>query len=1180
MNPSFTQILSIELAKILLPLRRLEDPRLVLYDLGWNVPGNVNLTTDLTPLVNGINALKGQILYPRESQRREENFLEFLREINNIYQDTIRAFNGSIPSLGEELDRISGQLSGDFSRLPTELSIRLNDYLFFSYLENYQTKTFAILYFLGVLEKESDTVSGLPYRKIHWERISRIFSNQIANFNDAYQWDSNFNGEEFINRLYILTQAFLLPGGIYQQPDYLRTLLGRAADDNKELRIPLIQTGQYPNNWREIDLNVSPHPNGIFIYPQLEGSINLEFEISKNWELEINGQGSLNGLGLLISPRLSLGIYSFGDTSTSLPSAANFLTNFIFRRDFEEPTGYVIFGSEDGTHLAIKQLEFKILIEKQGDQTDFGLFISLKPISLKLNGSDGDSFIQSLIPSQLSGIDLDLDLGYTLKRGFVLDGNISFEIRFSLNKELGPLKILELILGLRFGNGGLGISLGNSLKFSLGPITGVFENLGLKSNLNFPSLENNNSWNLDVGFQAPNGIGIEIDAGLVTGGGFIRFEEDIGRYSGALHVEIFGYGVTAFGILSTKDSNNNDLPPPGYSFLIIISAQNLLIQLGFGFILDGVGGLIGIHRTFSMEVLEEGIREGILDSILFPSDPIENMPRIINDVDRVFPAQIDQFVFGPMVQIVWGKPIIFSIEAGILIEVPEPLRIIILGQLQSKLPTDDFTILELNVDVRGEINFDKQQIVVIASLRDCHLLLFKMKGSMAFLIDWGSTPDFLLSVGGYHPDFIPPPNFPVLDRMSISMSFLDVIRFNVEGYFAVSSNSIQFGGFATVFVGIDVANINGHLLFNALVVFNPFYFTFEFSQGFDVEVAGKSLFGFRITGRLSGPSPFRINGEGCISILFIDICIGFDLEFGDEDPTNIPTIDPWEELEAAIEDEESWKTILPSGLLLTESLRDSEIQLMELVHPMGLLEMRQKLLPLNLELEKYREFSIQGQKRFEIRQVLLGNRVLYYDQVNEEIDSVFELLYGPFAPGQFLKLKNHEKLQRNSFESMVSGFTVGSSVKQIDNSIIEERELKYEEKYIDNEPPANENPQPAVLIDSNRNNVLQTLNSNAKSYSRLFESGINKYRDREAVPRMLKRIALEEEEYVIALGLNIHPDEEIGGRVNPEDIISTPYPLTHNKARAFEILKNRIANHPEERAVIQAIPLRDFNAGL
>ena len=120
---------------------------------------------------------------------------------------------------------------------------------------------------------------------------------------------------------------------------------------------------------------------------------------------------------------------------------------------------------------------------------------------------------------------------------------------------------------------------------------------------------------------------------------------------------------------------------PGFSLLILITAEFTPIQLSFGFTLNGVGGLFGLNRTIFVDALADGIRTNAIKSILFPEDVIANITRIISDIKQFFPPQQDHFVVGPMAKLGWGTPSIITVELGLLLDLPNPMFAIV-GVLQ------------------------------------------------------------------------------------------------------------------------------------------------------------------------------------------------------------------------------------------------------------------------------------------------------------------------------------------------------------------------------------------------------------------------------------------------------------------------------------------------------------------
>src|SRR5690606_24168314 len=122
-----------------------------------------------------------------------------------------------------------------------------------------------------------------------------------------------------------------------------------------------------------------------------------------------------------------------------------------------------------------------------------------------------------------------------------------------------------------------------------------------------------------------------------------------GQYAGAIELEFQGlFGFSAIGIINTKFPDGSE----GFSLLLLINVIFASpIALGFNFYLAGIGGMIGLHRTIVTMALQEGVKNGAVDNILFPENVIENITRIISDLNAIFPAKQDQFVLGIMARI-------------------------------------------------------------------------------------------------------------------------------------------------------------------------------------------------------------------------------------------------------------------------------------------------------------------------------------------------------------------------------------------------------------------------------------------------------------------------------------------------------------------------------------------------
>ena len=359
-----------------------------------------------------------------------------------------------------------------------------------------------------------------------------------------------------------------------------------------------------------------------------------------------------------------------------------------------------------GTTLQASQIQFNIGGQISSGKPEIFGELNMKGGQFTVGLGSADGFISSLTGGKPIQVNFDLGISYSQSQGLRITGGGGFALTLAVNLTIGPITLSSITLRFDIGGGGVTLEVSASFDAELGPITASAERIGLLSDLAFQE-GNVGPADLSLDFKPPSGIGIAIDAGPVSGGGFIFFDPDAGRYFGALELSIYSVSVKAFGVIDTK------LPTgPGYSFLIIISAEFTPIQLGFGFTLNGVGGLIGINRSVDSNGLLTMIKTGQLDNVLFPDDVVDNAPAILNDIETLFPPTKGHYVFGPMAKIGWAA--LVDGELGLIIEYPGPVLTVI-GTVHAALPTKDEAVVELNLDVGGVLDFPNKKFSLDAS---------------------------------------------------------------------------------------------------------------------------------------------------------------------------------------------------------------------------------------------------------------------------------------------------------------------------------------------------------------------------------------------------------------------------------------------------------------------------------
>jgi hypothetical protein len=241
-------------------------------------------------------------------------------------------------------------------------------------------------------------------------------------------------------------------------------------------------------------------------------------------------------------------------------------------------------------------------------------------------------------------------------------------------------------------------------------------------------------------------------------------------------------------------------------------------------------------------------------------------------------------------------------------------------------------------------------------------------------------------------------------------------------------------------------NLYGMLAFDALFIFDPFSFIISLEATLAIRKGTSILFGIHFKGKLSGPTPWHVEGEVTFGILFFDITIGFSATWGDPPPVMAAAT---EDLLALLKKEldalPNWRTDVKDSqhqFVTLKSLED-ENNAPLVLHPFGELIFSQRSIPLNYTIEKYGTKKPKDDKRLEFSEVRIGS---------QETGTATEKEL--FAPGHYTKLTEKEKLNRKSFEPLDSGFRLSDSGKLLTASphlepLVMDYELNYTEDDIE-----------------------------------------------------------------------------------------------------------------------------------
>jgi hypothetical protein len=963
---------------------------------------------------------------------------EILISLGKIPQTLNRLKIEKIESWEDALDLISkGKLIFEFLNDLEEITVP-NPSIFKDFLEDLVNKlvivhlskkypkVFAILQFIGVIYySQSDQLidgqsinknSGIP--KINITKVLDFINDPITFLKNSY-CPFGLHDRSETNTVSILLfeqlSKLLVESDIYHTITKSRTSLfdSLAQDSNGyiqfNLKVPLVNEDSSVAEVKLSSQLESVPEGGPLLGISIEGNLNVTEQF---------GEWLFYMTSTLESPILKISPDSIEIDSGQVEDNFELNMSLIPIEDVE-----LVFGSNEQSRFEIKNSSVHCQFYAINNTYYWKAALDLNTFLL-LSGANGDSLFNKIVGADGLKVDLDLQLGYDSRTGFFFGShlNAGFKRTFEINKTFFDFFTIERIrAGFVLDDELMGLSTTGDVKIKFGKaITFRIDDIGLKTGITFgEGIKNLGIGDFDFSFKKPNGIGVSLDFGNGMGGsGYLYLGDHM--YYGFLSLKLKKFNLDLIGILNTQMPDGSD----GYSFLALV-AMDLpkAIPLVWGFYLQKVGGIVGLHRDMNPDALREGMKTGALDQVLFPENIAENINSIITNLNAFFPIKKDRHSFAIMADLTYGDSEMIHVELGVMVSVPSPVIIAIGGTVKVKLPVETGDKLRLNCAFLGILDFGRSLMSFDARLYDSVIAgSIYIEGDMAARFGWGSNKMFMLSVGGFHPQFVPDPTWGVgtLKRLAVRFSDTAKLKIFAEGYFAVTSNTFQTGARAEVRYNSGKLKAEAYAGFDALLYFSPFHFTVNLYAGADISYDGHTLFGASLELMLTGPGQWNARGSATLEILCFDVEVGFDVSWGSSNEQGLPAINVLDRLKEEILKETSWKSTNPQDGQVVyrpkEQIGNQNTSQLVL-SPNGKLQMQQLVVPLNFTMSKFGENPIAGANRCDITVFKVGTSPVANPLVLQDY----------FAPAQYKGMGDQQKLKALSYELMDSGVEISGS---------------------------------------------------------------------------------------------------------------------------------------------------------
>jgi len=435
-----------------------------------------------------------------------------------------------ILATGLELIAASGAVIGSLAAIDMQLpgtafSGHLISYLIIRYLEFAWPTVSNILTLLGVIDRIHDSgIVGDPnhpprvIRVLHLDRFGTLLHDPLMVAHDVYQWgDPGFTGQLLLQRL---RDAF----SDIPYPAALSTEAGVA----QVLTSPFFDVAP--------DTTSRPHALRVVIHVPLSGSLDQVIPLpNPAWTIHLTTNVSLaGGTEIVMTPPANITV---GSPSGTL--AGEIVASFV-GTPVPPNDALVLIGETGGSRLQAHHLAaaigFAFTAADTGATVDPVIRLDAGAGKLIIDTSHSDGFISKLLSGAQVQADFDLAASWRPSTGLRFHGSAGIELETALSISLGPVDINRLHIGIGIDTtGGITFELSLGLNAVLGPLQASVERIGATGLLTFPATGGNlGRADFTIGFKPPTGLGIAINAGPVTGSGFIEFDPDNGRYAGVV----------------------------------------------------------------------------------------------------------------------------------------------------------------------------------------------------------------------------------------------------------------------------------------------------------------------------------------------------------------------------------------------------------------------------------------------------------------------------------------------------------------------------------------------------------------------------------------------------------------------------------------------------------------------
>jgi large repetitive protein len=512
--------------------------------------------------------------------------------------------------------------------------------------------------------------------------------------------------------------------------------------------------------------------------------------------------------------------------------------------------GYLFFDCEFNSSFSVKNFGAGLQLDALG-----------LPLGAATSGGAGGNPVASSLLSQGGGsgdgqstnpaCDLAVWAGAPDDGKFhvLIGGKRDQPLWIGVHASFGPIYIDQI--GVQLGDDPdhtIGLLIDGSVKVS-GLLAQVQE-LSLQAPIK--DIGNLGKWHIDlqglaVSFQEP---------GITLAGGLVKNPGPPIEYDGMLLIQVTEFGFVAVGAYSTPTEGTDH-----YTSLFVFVAVFATIGIPPIIEISAFGLGIGYNREIIVPDDMNQIPSFVLVAALDDGGALVNDPMgALMKLSTSMPPQRGSFWFAVGLRATTFQ--IVNIIAVLYIALDSGVEIGILGVARMALPSDDTALVEIELALKARFSSSEGLLSIQAQLTDHSYLISRdcqLTGGFAYFM-WFQKSQFLLTMGGYNPNFQKDSAYPDVPRLGYRWSLLGAINIKGESYFALTNTCVMAGTRFEATYGPSCINIWFTAYCDFLISWDPFYYSI------DVGVSVGATF------------QIRVCIFGCCCSIDITVSVGASLE--------------------------------------------------------------------------------------------------------------------------------------------------------------------------------------------------------------------------------------------------------------------------------------------------------------